>query len=50
VLQGAGIAIFETDTMITDAVTDIYSGGKPRATLPARDCATSCEGPGTGCG
>ena len=50
VLQGSGIAVHETDCMITDAVTDVFSGNKPRATLPVRDCVDSCAGPGTGCG
>ena len=36
--------------VIADAVTDVFAGRTPRRALPARDCETSCAGPGTGCG
>lgn len=50
VLQGTGVSIYESDGLITDAVTDVFAGRQPRRALPPRDCATSCSGPGTGCG
>ena len=50
VLTGSGINVYESDGLITDAVTDVFSGRSPRRALPIRDCATSCSGPGTGCG
>ncbi len=50
VLRGSGIDVYESDGLITEALTDIYSGKIPRRALPPRDCATSCSGPGTGCG
>lgn len=50
VLQGAGISVYESDGLITEAVTDVFAGHSPRRALPPRDCATSCAGPGTGCG
>ncbi len=50
VLQAAGVSVFESDGLIADAVTDVFAGRTPRRALPARDCETSCAGPGTGCG
>jgi len=50
VLTGSGINVYESDGLITDAVVDVFSGRSPRRALPIRDCATSCSGPGTGCG
>jgi nitrogen fixation protein NifB len=50
VLQGSGISVHESDSLITDAVTDIFAGRQPRRALPPRDCVDSCAGPGTGCG
>jgi len=50
VLQGSGISVHESDGLITDAVTDVFANRRPRRALPPRDCATSCAGPGTGCG
>lgn len=50
VLQGSGVSVYESDGLIADAVTDVFAGRTPRRSLPPRDCVTSCEGPGTGCG
>lgn len=50
VLTGLGVAVFESDGLISEAVADVFSGQTPRRALPPRDCATSCSGPGTGCG
>jgi nitrogen fixation protein NifB len=50
VLKVAGISVYESDGLIADAVTDVFCGRVPRRALPPRDCATSCAGPGTGCG
>ena len=50
VLQAAGVSVYESDGLIADAVTDVFAGRTPRRVLPIRDCATSCAGPGTGCG
>jgi nitrogen fixation protein NifB len=50
VLAGAGIGVYESDGLISEAVTDVFAGSNPRRALPPRDCATSCAGPGTGCG
>ncbi|GAA2182619.1 nitrogenase cofactor biosynthesis protein NifB [Brooklawnia cerclae] len=50
VLQGAGVSVYESDGLITEAVTDVFAGQTPRRALPPRDCATSCSGPGNGCG
>lgn len=50
VLTSNGINAFESDGLISDAVTDVFAGRDPRRALPPRDCATSCAGPGTGCG
>lgn len=50
VLQAAGISVHESDGLISEAVTDVFAGRTPRRALPPRDCATSCSGPGTGCG
>lgn len=49
VLTGAGVHVYEADGRIFDALTDVFSGGKPRNLLPSRDCATSCSGPRSGC-
>jgi nitrogen fixation protein NifB len=50
VLQSAGISVHESDGLISEALTDVFAGRVPRRALPARDCATSCAGPGDGCG
>ncbi len=50
VLKGAGLSVHESDGLISEAVTDVFAGREPRRALPPRDCATSCSGPGTGCG
>ncbi len=50
VLQGAGISVHEADGLVTDAVTDVFAGRPLRRARPPQDCATSCAGPGTGCG
>ncbi len=50
VLKGAGIQVFESDGLISEAVGDVFAGREPRRALPERDCKTSCDGPGTGCG
>lgn len=50
VLEGAGVSVYESDGLIADAVIDVFAGRDPRRALPIRDCATSCEGPGIGCG
>ena len=50
VLQGAGITVHEADGLVTDAVTDVFAGRPLRRARPPQDCATSCAGPGTGCG
>ncbi len=50
VLQSAGISVHESDGLISEALTDVFAGRTPRRALPPRDCATSCAGPGTGCG
>ena len=49
VLQGSGISVYESDGLISEALTDVFAGRQPRRALPPRDCATSCAGPGTGC-
>lgn len=50
VLKGAGVKVFESDGLISEAVGDVFAGREPRRALPERDCKTSCDGPGTGCG
>lgn len=50
VLQSAGISVYEAEGLVTDAVTDVFAGRPVRRALPVRDCATTCAGPGTGCG
>lgn len=50
VLQSTGVNVYESDGLISEAVTDVFAGRTPRQALPPRDCATSCDGPGTGCG
>jgi nitrogen fixation protein NifB len=50
VLKVSGISVYESDGLITDAVTDVFAGRTPRRALPPRSCATDCAGPGTGCG
>lgn len=50
VLAGCGVSVYESDGLISEALVDIFSGRSPRRALPPRDCATSCAGPGTGCG
>lgn len=49
VLSGCGIKVHESDGLINDALIDVFSGHSPRRSLPMRDCATSCSGPGDGC-
>jgi nitrogen fixation protein NifB len=49
VLTGSGVNVFESDGLISEAVTDVFAGRTPRRALPPRDCATSCAGPSTGC-
>ena len=49
VLNGSGVKVYEADGLIWEAVTDVFGGHDPRRTLPNRDCATSCSGPGSGC-
>lgn len=51
VLERSGLTVYETDGLISDAVTDVLAGRPPRKALAPRDCNTgSCEGSGTGCG
>lgn len=50
VLTGCGVSVFESDGLISEALADVFAGRTPRRALPPRDCATSCSGPGTGCG
>lgn len=50
ILVGCGVNVYESDGLISDALVDVFAGRSPRRALPPRDCATSCSGPGTGCG
>ena len=50
VLISTGLNVYESDGLISEAVTDVFAGNQPRRALPPRDCKTSCSGPGTGCG
>lgn len=50
VLISSGLSVYESDGLISEAVTDVFNGQQPRRALPPRDCKTSCSGPGTGCG
>lgn len=50
VLISSGLSVYESDGLISEAVTDVFAGNQPRRALPPRDCKTSCSGPGTGCG
>ena len=50
VLTSTGLSVYESDGLISEAVTDVFAGNQPRRALPPRDCKTSCSGPGTGCG
>lgn len=50
VLQGAGVSVHEAEGLIVDAVSDVFAGRPPQRAKPPADCATSCSGPGTGCG
>ena len=50
VLISSGLNVYESDGLISEAVTDVFNGNQPRRALPPRDCKTSCSGPGTGCG
>ena len=50
VLTSSGLSVYESDGLISEAVTDVFAGNQPRRALPPRDCKTSCSGPGTGCG
>ncbi|MCE1175200.1 MAG: hypothetical protein LWW77_11420, partial [Propionibacteriales bacterium] len=49
VLKGAGIRVFESDGLISEATGDVFAGHRPRRELPERSCETSCDGPGDGC-
>lgn len=50
VLRGSGVDVYESDGLITEALTDVFAGKTPRRALPPRDCTTTCSGSGTGCG
>jgi nitrogen fixation protein NifB len=49
VLISTGLSVYESDGLISEAVTDVFAGNQPRRALPPRDCKTSCSGPGTEC-
>lgn len=49
VLDRAGLPVFETEGLISEAAAAVYAGATPPGLLPRRTCG-ECTGDGTGCG